>query len=58
MNKDQLKGRAKQAEGKVKEVAGKISGNQKLENKGKIAKGVGKAQATYGDVKRDVKKAG
>lgn len=56
MNKDQVKGRAKQAEGAVKEVAGKVGGNNKLEVKGKIEKGAGKAQATYGDIKRDIKK--
>ena len=36
MNKDQMKGRLKQAEGKVKEVAGKVVGNERLQTEGKI----------------------
>jgi len=54
-NKDQVKGRIKEAEGKVKEVAGKFVGNEKLEAKGKIQKVLGKAQAKFGDIKQDVK---
>jgi uncharacterized protein YjbJ (UPF0337 family) len=57
LNKDQVKGRVKQAEGKIKEVAGKLVGNEKLEVKGKIQKTLGKAQAKFGDVKRDIKNA-
>ena len=57
MNKDQVKGRVKEVEGKVKEVAGKLTGNERLEAKGRIEKNVGKAQAAYGDVKKDVKDA-
>ena len=57
MNKDQVKGRVKEAEGKVKEVAGKLVGNESLEAKGKTEKTLGKAQAKFGDVKKDVKDA-
>jgi len=57
MNKDQVKGRMKEAEGKIKEVAGKAVGNKTLEDKGKVQNAVGKAQAGYGDLKRDLKKA-
>lgn len=56
-NKDQVKGRVKEAEGKIKELAGKIVGNEKLEAKGKVEKTLGKAQAKFGDVKQDIKKA-
>jgi len=55
MNKDQIKGRTKEAEGKIKEVAGKLVGNEKLEEKGKVQKVLGEAQAKFGDVKKDVK---
>lgn len=55
MNKDQVKGRLKEAKGKVKEVTGKVVGNERLEVKGKIEKTAGKVQAGYGDVKEDVK---
>ena len=58
MNKDQIKGRTKEATGKVKEVTGKITGNKALEQKGRLEKTVGKIQAGYGDVKHDLKKAG
>jgi uncharacterized protein YjbJ (UPF0337 family) len=55
MNKDQVKGRVKEAEGKTKEVTGKLVGNERLEAKGKVEKILGKAQAKFGDVKQDVK---
>lgn len=55
INKDQIKGRIKEAEGKVKEVAGKLVGNEDLEAKGRVQKDLGEAQAKFGDVKRDVK---
>jgi uncharacterized protein YjbJ (UPF0337 family) len=57
MNKDQAKGRLKEAEGKVKEVAGNLVGNDNLELKGKIQKSGGKVQANYGDLKEDLKDA-
>ena len=55
MNKDQIKGRVNEAEGKIKEAAGRLVGNEKLEAKGKVQKVLGKAQAKFGDVKQDVK---
>jgi uncharacterized protein YjbJ (UPF0337 family) len=57
MNKDQVKGRVNEAEGKIKEVAGKLVGNETLEAKGKVQRVLGKAQAKFGDVKQDVKDA-
>ena len=56
MNKDQVKGRIKQTEGKAKEIAGKIVGNKDLKEKGQIEHAVGKVQAGYGDLKEDLKK--
>jgi uncharacterized protein YjbJ (UPF0337 family) len=56
-NKDQVKGRMKEVEGKVKEVTGKVVGNKTLEEKGKVQNAVGQAQAGYGDLKHDLKKA-
>jgi uncharacterized protein YjbJ (UPF0337 family) len=55
VNKDQIKGRAKEAKGKIKEVTGDLVGNRKLETEGKIEKNLGKAQAKVGDVKQDLK---
>ena len=56
MNKDQVKGRIEEMKGKVKQVMGRIVGNKTLEQKGKIGKTVGSVQASYGDLKDDVKK--
>lgn len=56
MNKDQVKGRLAEAEGKVKEVTGKVF-SKDLERKGKVKNASGKVQAGYGDLKEDVKKA-
>lgn len=55
INKDQVKGRVKEAEGTIKEAAGKAVGNEKLEAKGKVQKILGKAQSAFGDVKQDLK---
>jgi uncharacterized protein YjbJ (UPF0337 family) len=57
MNKDQVKGRMEQAKGSVKEATGKVVGNDNLQAEGQIDKAAGKAQATYGDVKENVKDA-
>jgi uncharacterized protein YjbJ (UPF0337 family) len=57
MNKDQVKGRVKQAAGKIKETAGKLSGNKSLEQKGKVRNAAGDAQAAKGDLKNDIQKS-
>jgi len=57
INKDQVKGRAVEVKGAIKEAAGKIVGNTKLETEGKVDKAMGKAQATLGDIRKDVKDA-
>jgi uncharacterized protein YjbJ (UPF0337 family) len=57
MNKDRIEGSATQAKGKVKEVAGKITGDTKLENEGKADKVAGKIQNTVGGIKDSVKEA-
>ena len=57
MNKDQVEGRLDQVKGKVKEDAGKVTGNEALRQEGVLDQAVGKTQATYSDVKDDVKDA-
>ncbi|HEX7865083.1 MAG TPA: CsbD family protein [Variovorax sp.] len=57
MNKDQLAGRVEEAKGKLKEVAGKAIGSEKLEGKGIAEQAAGKVQKTYGDVKERAKDA-
>jgi uncharacterized protein YjbJ (UPF0337 family) len=56
MNKDQVKGRIKEAEGKVKETTGKVLGNKQMEEQGKVEKSLGKIQGEHGDIQRDLKK--
>jgi len=55
INKDQIKGRVEEAKGKIKEVSGALVGNERMEDKGKVQKNLGKTQAKYGDIKHDVK---
>jgi uncharacterized protein YjbJ (UPF0337 family) len=57
MNKDQVKGRAEQAKGTMKEAAGKAVGHRDLEAEGKVDKAAGKVQSTYGDAKEKAKDA-
>lgn len=56
-NKDQSKGRVREAKGTIKEFVGKATGNESLEARGKVEKTLGKAQAKFGDVKQDTKDA-
>ena len=51
MNKDQVKGRAKEVTGTVKEAAGRATGRPSTELKGAAEKVIGKTQAEYGDAK-------
>jgi uncharacterized protein YjbJ (UPF0337 family) len=54
MNKDQVKGRVETAKGDVKEAAGKLVGDHKLQAKGLAEQAAGKTQSTAGDVKAKV----
>ena len=51
MDKDRIKGSAEQAKGKVKEVAGKVLGDSKLESDGKGDQAKGKVQNAVGGIK-------
>ena len=55
MNKEQVKGRAEEAVGKVKEVAGAAVGDKELEAKGDAQQVAGKTRAVAGDTVEDVK---
>lgn len=57
MNKQQVKGRLMEARGTVKEVAGKVVGNKRLEQEGKVDQAVGKVRSGVGDLKEDLKNA-
>ena len=55
MNKHQVEGRVNQGIGKVKEVAGKAVGNDRLQSEGLADQATGKVQSGYGDAKEDLK---
>jgi len=49
---DKVKGRAHEAVGKVKEEAGRATGNPNLQDKGTAEKAGGKIQRKVGDIKK------
>jgi uncharacterized protein YjbJ (UPF0337 family) len=51
MDKDRIEGSANQAKGTIKEVAGKLTGDAKLESEGKADKVAGKVQNAVGGLK-------
>jgi uncharacterized protein YjbJ (UPF0337 family) len=51
MDKDRIKGSAEQAKGKVKEFAGKVTGDSKLETEGQADQVKGKVQNVVGGIK-------
>jgi len=51
MDKDRIEGSVEQAKGKVKEVAGKVTGDAKLEAEGKAEVTAGKIQNAVGGLK-------
>jgi uncharacterized protein YjbJ (UPF0337 family) len=57
MNKDRIQGSYQQAKGKMKEVAGKVTGDSKLETEGKVQQVAGKVQNAVGGFKDAVKEA-
>ena len=57
MDKDRVKGSLEQAKGKVKEVAGKVTGDAKLEGEGKADQVAGKVQNAVGGLKDKVREA-
>ncbi len=57
MDKNRIAGAAKELKGTIKEVAGKVTGNEKLEAEGKVDKAAGQVQSTVGKGKDAVKDA-
>ena len=55
MNKDQVKGKAKDIGGKIQEEAGKVTGSNKQQAEGLANQAEGKLQEKAGDVKEVVK---
>ena len=57
MNKNQVKGSVKIAEGKIQQSVGVITGNEVQQAKGLLKQSAGKVQKNYGDAKQAVKDA-
>jgi len=57
MDKDRIEGAAHQVKGAVKEAAGKVTGDAKLQGEGKAEKAAGKVQNAIGGAKDSVRDA-
>jgi len=57
MDKDRVAGAAKQAKGRLKDAAGKITGDEKLKAEGKADKVEGKVQNAFGGLKDKAREA-
>ena len=57
MNKDQVKGTAKETVGKVQEKVGEVTGNTNQQVKGMAKQVEGKTQKTVGDAKEMLRDA-
>lgn len=58
MDREHAKGAGEKAKGAIKDMAGKVTGDTKLQAKGKVDKAKGAAHSAAGDVKdaaRDTK---
>jgi uncharacterized protein YjbJ (UPF0337 family) len=51
VDKDRIAGAGKQIKGKIKDTAGKATGDTKLQSEGKADKAKGKVQSTVGGLK-------
>ena len=58
MDREHVKGAANKVKGAVKDAAGKVTGDRKLQTEGKVDKAKGAAHNVVGDVKDAVRKAG
>jgi uncharacterized protein YjbJ (UPF0337 family) len=58
MDREHVKGTAEKAKGAIKDTAGKITGDKKLQSEGKLDKAKGAAHNAAGDVKDAVRKSG
>jgi uncharacterized protein YjbJ (UPF0337 family) len=57
MDKDRIEGSANQAKGAIKEAAGKVTGDSKLQAEGASDKAAGKVQNAVGGVKDAIRDA-
>lgn len=57
VNKDEIKGKYEKAKGYVKDKAGEVTGNSRLEAEGEAQRAEGEATETWGKFKRGVSEA-
>jgi uncharacterized protein YjbJ (UPF0337 family) len=57
INKDEVKGKYEQAKGTVKDKAGELTGNERLEAEGEAEHAGGEVREGWGKVKRNVSNA-
>jgi uncharacterized protein YjbJ (UPF0337 family) len=57
MDREHVKGAIDKAKGAIKDTAGKVTGDKKLETEGKFDKAKGSAHNVAGDVKDAVKQS-
>ena len=57
MDREHVKGAADKAQGAIKDTAGKVTGDKKLQTEGKMDKAKGAAHNVAGNVKDAVKKS-
>ena len=55
MDREHIKGAADKVKGAIKDTAGKVTGDKKLQSEGKIDKAKGSAHNVAGDVKDAVR---
>jgi uncharacterized protein YjbJ (UPF0337 family) len=58
MDREHVKGAADKAKGAIKDTAGKMMGDKKLQAEGKFDKAKGSVHSAAGDVKDAIRKAG
>jgi uncharacterized protein YjbJ (UPF0337 family) len=57
MNREHVRGTADKVKGTIKDTAGKVTGDKKLESEGKFDKAKGSAHNIVGDLKDAVKES-
>ena len=57
MDREHVKGTADKVKGQIKDTAGKVTGDKKLESEGKVDKAKGSVHNVAGDLKDAVKDA-
>lgn len=57
MNRDEVEGKARDIKGHVKESAGALVGNERLEREGELDQASGESQEAFGNARRKIGEA-